>query len=80
MWSLGCILAELYTGHPLFPGDNEVDLLMRVIEVFGNPPHEMIKAATSKQLIFDSRGNLCVAPTDKGAHRRFPCSDRLFSF
>lgn len=23
MWSLGCILAELYTGEPLFPGNNE---------------------------------------------------------
>ena len=52
MWSLGCILAELYTGHPLFPGDNELDLLMRVIEVFGNPPLDMVKGATSKHLIF----------------------------
>lgn len=23
MWSLGCILAELYTGYPIFPGENE---------------------------------------------------------
>ncbi|CAI4215205.1 unnamed protein product [Parascedosporium putredinis] len=23
MWSLGCILAELYTGVPIFPGENE---------------------------------------------------------
>lgn len=23
MWSLGCILAELFTGEPLFPGNNE---------------------------------------------------------
>ena len=27
MWSLGCILAELYTGYPLFPGENEVEQL-----------------------------------------------------
>ena len=26
MWSLGCILAELYTGYPIFPGENEVHL------------------------------------------------------
>jgi len=23
MWSFGCIIAELYLGSPLFPGDNE---------------------------------------------------------
>jgi len=23
MWSFGCILAELYTGFPLFPGESE---------------------------------------------------------
>ena len=22
MWSFGCVLAELHTGYPLFPGDN----------------------------------------------------------
>lgn len=25
MWSFGCILAELYTGFPLFPGENEME-------------------------------------------------------
>jgi dual specificity tyrosine-phosphorylation-regulated kinase 2/3/4 len=25
MWSFGCIIAELYTGYPIFPGENEVD-------------------------------------------------------
>jgi dual specificity tyrosine-phosphorylation-regulated kinase 2/3/4 len=25
MWSFGCILAELYTGYPLFPGESEQD-------------------------------------------------------
>jgi dual specificity tyrosine-phosphorylation-regulated kinase 2/3/4 len=23
IWSLGCILSELHTGYPLFPGENE---------------------------------------------------------
>lgn len=26
MWSLGCILAELYTGMPIFPGENEASV------------------------------------------------------
>lgn len=25
MWSVGCVMAELLTGTPLFPGDNGVD-------------------------------------------------------
>lgn len=33
IWSLGCILAELYTGYPLFPGENEVEQLACVMEV-----------------------------------------------
>lgn len=26
MWSLGCILAEMYTGYPIFPGENEASV------------------------------------------------------
>lgn len=33
MWSLGCILAELYSGYPLFPGENEVEQLACIMEV-----------------------------------------------
>lgn len=33
MWSLGCILAELLTGYPLLPGEDEGDQLACTIEV-----------------------------------------------
>ncbi|MGH0152079.1 UNVERIFIED_CONTAM: hypothetical protein FKN15_048986 [Acipenser sinensis] len=32
MWSLGCILAELHTGSPLFPGENEVEQMACIME------------------------------------------------
>ncbi|KFO20233.1 Dual specificity tyrosine-phosphorylation-regulated kinase 4 [Fukomys damarensis] len=32
MWSLGCIMAELYTGCPLFAGENEVEQLACIME------------------------------------------------
>ncbi|KAK8018617.1 hypothetical protein PG991_007807 [Apiospora marii] len=32
MWSLGCILAELYTGVPIFPGENEQEQLACIME------------------------------------------------
>uniref|UniRef100_A0A8C2FJH9 Dual-specificity tyrosine-(Y)-phosphorylation regulated kinase 2 n=1 Tax=Cyprinus carpio TaxID=7962 RepID=A0A8C2FJH9_CYPCA len=37
MWSLGCILAELLTGYPLLPGEDEGDQLACVIELLGMP-------------------------------------------
>ena len=46
MWSFGCMLAELYTGKPLFPGENETEQLSRYIEILGIPPGSMIKACT----------------------------------
>jgi len=35
IWSLGCILAELYTGFPIFPGENEQEQLSCIMEVLG---------------------------------------------
>ena len=37
MWSFGCIMAELYTGMPLFPGENEAEQLALFMEVNGIP-------------------------------------------
>jgi mitogen-activated protein kinase 15 len=37
MWSVGCIMAELITGRPLFPGKSTKDMLKCVLEVTGIP-------------------------------------------
>ncbi|XP_071467513.1 dual specificity tyrosine-phosphorylation-regulated kinase 4-like isoform X4 [Marmota flaviventris] len=52
MWSLGCILAELYTGYPLFPGENEVEQLACIMEVLGLPPAHFIQTASRRQKFF----------------------------
>ena len=33
IWSFGCILAELYSGYPLFPGESEHDQLGYIMEI-----------------------------------------------
>lgn len=43
MWSLGCILAELATGHPLLPGEDEGDQLACMIELLGMPPASLLQ-------------------------------------
>ena len=37
IFALGCIMAELYTFCPLFPGSNEVDQLNKIVKVLGTP-------------------------------------------
>ncbi|KAH7302496.1 hypothetical protein KP509_23G075400 [Ceratopteris richardii] len=43
LWSLGCVMAELLLGQPLFPGESNVDQLVEVIKVLGTPTREEIK-------------------------------------
>ena len=69
MWSFGCILAELFTGKPLFAGENEIDQLMCIIEVLGLPPAKMIKKSTKKNLFFDSEERPKIFPNSKGKKR-----------
>ncbi|XP_009936770.2 dual specificity tyrosine-phosphorylation-regulated kinase 4 isoform X2 [Opisthocomus hoazin] len=69
MWSLGCIMAELYTGYPLFPGENEVDQLACIMEVLGLPPADFIQAASRKRTFFDSKGFPKSITNSKGKKR-----------
>ena len=33
MWSLGCILAEMHTGEPLFSGSDQFDQMQKIVKV-----------------------------------------------
>ncbi|KAI1283894.1 hypothetical protein F5Y07DRAFT_348005 [Xylaria sp. FL0933] len=76
MWSLGCILAELYTGVPIFPGENEQEQLACIMEVFGPPEKHLIEKSTRKKLFFDSMGKPRLTVSTKGKRRR-PSSKTL---
>lgn len=52
MWSLGCIMAELYTGFPIFPGENEQEQLSCIMEILGVPDKEFINRSSRKRLFF----------------------------
>ncbi|KAK7100797.1 serine/threonine-protein kinase ICK-like isoform X3 [Littorina saxatilis] len=40
MWAIGCIMAELYTLRPLFPGSSEIDEIFKICSVLGTPKKE----------------------------------------
>jgi len=42
VWSVGCVIAELLLGQPLFPGESGVDQLVEIIKVLGTPTREQI--------------------------------------
>ncbi|PVU85200.1 hypothetical protein BB559_007143 [Furculomyces boomerangus] len=37
IWSAGCIMAEMFTGHPLFAGSNNEDQLQKIFRTMGTP-------------------------------------------
>lgn len=76
MWSLGCILAELLTGYPIFPGENEQEQLACIMEIFGPPEKHLIEKSSRKKLFFDSLGKPRVTVSTKGRRRR-PSSKTL---
>eukprot|EP00118_Oscarella_pearsei_P005515 m.25402 g.25402 ORF g.25402 m.25402 type:complete len:626 (+) comp28798_c0_seq7:107-1984(+) len=69
MWSFGCILAELHTGHPLFPGEDEVEQLACIMQICGYPPSHLLEGAQRKKIFFDSRGNVRSVTNTKGIKR-----------
>lgn len=42
VWSIGCVIAELVHGQPIFPGESASDQLVEIIKVLGTPTKEQI--------------------------------------
>jgi len=87
MWSLGCILAELSTGYPIFPGENEQEQLSCIMEVLGVPDKDLVARASRRRLFFDTSGSPRPVVNSKGRRRRpgtktlaqvLRCDDELF--
>lgn len=43
IWAVGCILYELLTGNPLFPGKTQIDQINRIHRILGSPSQEELK-------------------------------------
>jgi len=61
IWSLGCILLELYLGIPIFPGNSIYDMIAKITKFCGIPSKEFLSHANNKNIFFRK--------TSEGAYR-----------
>lgn len=53
IWSLGCVIAELFLGWPLYPGSSEYDQIRYISQTQGLPAEHMLNAATKTTRFFN---------------------------
>mmetsp|Transcript_57401 Transcript_57401/g.134606 ORF Transcript_57401/g.134606 Transcript_57401/m.134606 type:complete len:730 (-) Transcript_57401:79-2268(-) len=58
LWSLGCILAELWTGYVLFQNDSVQSLLVRIIGIIGEFPYHLMTRGRYVPQYFTQDGQL----------------------
>merc|ERR1712072_1107188 len=58
LWSLGCILAELWTGYVLFQNDSVQSLLARIIGIIGDFPYHLMTRGKYVPQYFTQDGQL----------------------
>lgn len=48
IWGFGCVLFELVTKKPLFPGKDELDQINKINNILGTPKHELMERFRSQ--------------------------------
>ena len=57
IWSLGCIVCELYTGTPIFPGSDEMEQINYIMKFLGIPPKYFIENSPKSGYFFNVENN-----------------------
>jgi serine/threonine protein kinase len=70
MWSLGCILYELYVGYPVFAGEDEKEQMQCIMEVKGAPPRSLIMQASRRKMFFTENYEPLVKANSRGKVRQ----------
>jgi hypothetical protein len=56
MWSLGCVVAEMYTNEVTFQNDSEISMLSRIEAICGPFPRHMVAKGRNSHRIFADSG------------------------
>jgi serine/threonine-protein kinase PRP4 len=72
MWSVGCVVYELFTGQILFPGRTNNEMLKLMMEVKGQFPKRILKKAEFALKHFESDPNMTFALLEEDAVTKRP--------
>eukprot|EP01117_Protostelium_nocturnum_P006022 TRINITY_DN2166_c0_g1_i2.p1 TRINITY_DN2166_c0_g1~~TRINITY_DN2166_c0_g1_i2.p1 ORF type:complete len:972 (+),score=355.90 TRINITY_DN2166_c0_g1_i2:97-3012(+) len=87
VWSLGCVLAELWTGTVLFQNESVVTLLAKIAGALGNFEDSLLKKAKYRSKFFTENGQLyeetkttyfAIKPKKTSLSARLKCEDPGF--
>jgi len=62
LWSVGCIMAEMFTRRPLFKGEDYADQLKKIFNVIGLPSDEEIRECVTDEGAIRFLGSLPQKP------------------
>lgn len=48
IWSIGCVIAEMFLGEPIFPGVSSKDQLLKIMQLLGTPTSQDVTAMCRK--------------------------------
>lgn len=77
MWSFGCVMFELYTGQPLFCGENEQEQIMCIMEILGHPPRHMVARGSRRGTFFEKDNSTPLSIVNSSGKKREPDSKTL---
>lgn len=43
IWSVGCVIAEMFLGEPIFPGVSSKDQLLKIMQIMGTPSNSEVQ-------------------------------------
>ena len=66
IWSLGCVLAELMNGSPIFKGEDEHDQMIKIMAVFGTLPQELLEKGYKRRYFFHMDNSPILKPNKAG--------------
>ena len=72
IWSLGCIVAELWTGEVLFQNDCLQGMLARIMSIMGPYPEDMFRGKLAKHFFTEDKIFFKVVDEDKDESCKIP--------